>query len=78
MLWQNGISHTLILLSYVDLPRLVDIENVKVNVTFLENVSGLFTENCVLELFDKIIQTEQFFDGLLLFCTSCMSWHNTL
>ena len=43
---------TLTLLSYVDLPRIVDIENVKFAVTFLENVFIFFTENCQLELFD--------------------------
>ena len=52
---------------FVDLPRIVDIENLKVTVTFFENVFGFFTENCQLELFDKIARTEQFFDVLLFF-----------
>ena len=54
-------------MSCVDLPRIVDIENVKVTVTFLANVFGFLTENCQLELFDKITRTEQSFDGLLFF-----------
>ena len=55
------------LLSYVDLRRIVDIENAKVTVTFLANVFGFLTENCQLKLFDKNIPTDQFFDGLLFF-----------
>ena len=35
--------------------------------TFLANVFGFLTENCQLELFDKITRTEQSFDGLLFF-----------
>ena len=47
-------QNTLTLLSCVDLPRIVDIENVKVTVTFLANVFCFFTENCQLESFHKI------------------------
>ena len=59
-------------MSFIDLPRIVDIENVKVIVTFLANVFFFFfffffTEKCQLELFDKITRTEQFCDGLLFF-----------
>ena len=54
-------------MSRVDLPGIVNIENVKVTVTFLENVFGLFTENCQLELFDKITRTNKLFNGLLFF-----------
>ena len=53
-------------MSFIDLPRIVDIENVKVIVIFLANVF-FFTEKCQLELFDKITRTEQFCDGLLFF-----------
>ena len=35
-------QNTLTLLSCVDLPRIVDIENVKVTVTFLANILGVF------------------------------------
>ena len=52
-------QNTLALLPCFDLPRIVDITNVKVTVTFLENVFILFTENCQLELFDRITLTEQ-------------------
>ena len=51
---------------FFNLSGIVDIENVQVTVTFLANVFVFFfTKNCQLELFDKITQTEQFFDGLL-------------
>ena len=61
-------QNTLKLLSYVDLPRIVNIGNVKVTVTYLANVFFFFfAENCQLELCDKITQTEQFFEGLLIF-----------
>ena len=51
---------------FFNLSGIVDIENVQVTVTFLANVFFFFfTKNCQLELFDKITQTEQFFDGLL-------------
>ena len=56
-------QNALTLFSCVHLPRIVDIENVKVTGTFLENVFGFLTENCQLELFDKNTRTEQFFDG---------------
>ena len=62
--------NTMALLSCVDLPRIVDIENVKVTMTFLENVFGSFTENCQLELFEKITRTEQFLHGLSFFTQS--------
>ena len=53
---------------FVDLPKIIDFENVKTTMTFLTNVFVLFfTENCQLELFDKITRTEQFFDALLFF-----------
>lgn len=39
----------------------------KVTATFLGNFFGFLTENCKLELFDTIIQTEQLFDALLFF-----------
>ena len=47
-------QNRLALLSCVDLPRITDIENVKVTMTFLANVFGFLTENYQLELFDKI------------------------
>ena len=51
---------------FFNLSGIVDIENEKVTVTFLANgFVFFFTKNCQLELFDKITQTEQFFDGLL-------------
>ena len=43
----------------------------KVTVTFLANVFGSLTENCRLELFDKITRMEQSCDGLLFF-TQCV------
>ena len=55
------------LLLSVDLLRIADIENVKLTVKFLANVFGFCTESCQLELFDKITQRKQFFDGLLFF-----------
>ena len=57
-------QNRLALSSCVDLPGIVDIENVKVTVTFLANMFGFLTENCQLELFDKITQTKQSFDSL--------------
>ena len=51
-------QNRLALLPCIDLPRIVDIENVKVTVTSLANVFGFLTENCQLERFDKITQTE--------------------
>ena len=39
-------QNKLALLSCVDLPRIVDVENVKVMVTFLPNVFGFLSENC--------------------------------
>ena len=61
-------QNTLTLFSCVDLPGIIDIENVNITVTFLENVFlFFFTENCQLELFDKITRTEQFFEIFLFF-----------
>ena len=60
-------QNRLTLLSCFDLPRIVDIENVKVMMTFLTKVFGFLPENCQLELFDEITRTEQSFDRLLVF-----------
>ena len=75
-------QNTLTLLSCVDLTRIVYIENGKVTVAVLANVFGFFTENFQLEIFHKITQTEEIFDGLLFFtqgvcvvlgvCNRCM------
>ena len=39
-------QNRLALLSCADLPRIVDIKNVKFTMTFLPNVFGFLTENC--------------------------------